>query len=164
MSRTLKALLKTIGSIILGVTFVFLVNTFPIIMAILLVIALIITVFILFYNEEDQSMNKEEIEHIEEIKKMLNFTTEGTSLKINNEVSKLLLKYIKELEQKESILDKVTDKLKEVDKKYKNEYENIENMELSATKICVLQELTCAIEDIEETLNIIEGENNNGNV
>ena len=54
-------------------------------------------------------MNKEEIEHIEEIKKMLNFTTEGTSLKINNEVSKLLLKYIKELEQKESILDKVTE-------------------------------------------------------
>ena len=158
MSRTLKALLKTIGSIILGVTFVFLVNTFPIIMAILLVIALIITVFILFYNEEDQSMNKEEIEQIEEIKKMLNFTTEGTSLKINNEVSKLLLKYIKELEQKESILDKVTDKLKEVDKKYKNEYENIENMELSATKICVLQELTCVIEDIEEILNIIEGE------
>ena len=65
---------------------------------------------------------------------------------------------IKDLEQKESILDKVTDKLKEVDKKYKNEYENIENMELSATKICVLQELTCVIEDIEEILNIIEGE------
>lgn len=64
----------------------------------------------------------------------------------------------KELEEKESILDKVTDKLKEVDKKYKNEYENIENMELSATKICVLQELTCVIEDIEEILNIIEGE------
>lgn len=58
-------------------------------------------------------MNKEEIEQVEEIKKMLNFTTEGTSLRINNEVSKLLLKYIKELEQKESILDKVTDKLKE---------------------------------------------------
>lgn len=59
-------------------------------------------------------MNKEEIEQVEEIKKMLNFTTEGTSLRINNEVSKLLLKYIKELEQKETILDKVTDKLKEV--------------------------------------------------
>ena len=58
-------------------------------------------------------MNKEEIEHIEEIKKMLNFTTEGTSLRINNEVSKLLLKYIKELEQKESILDKVTEFIKD---------------------------------------------------
>ena len=68
-------------------------------------------------------------------------------------------KYLrKELEQKETILDKVTDKLKEVDKKYKNEYENIENMELSATKICVLQELSCVIEDIEEILSIIEGE------
>ena len=45
---------------------------------------------------------------------MLNWTTEDTSLRINNEVSKLLLKYIEYLEQKESILDKVTDKLKEI--------------------------------------------------
>ena len=45
---------------------------------------------------------------------MLNWTTEDTSLRINNEVSKLLLKYIDYLEQKESILDKVTDKLKEI--------------------------------------------------
>ena len=52
-------------------------------------------------------MNKEEIEHIQEIKKMLNFTTEGTSLRINNEVSKLLFKYIKELEQKSEKLDNV---------------------------------------------------------
>ena len=43
-------------------------------------------------------MNKEEIEQVEEIKKLLNFTTEGTSLRINNEVSKLLLKYIQQLE------------------------------------------------------------------
>ena len=53
MNRTLKALLKTIGSIILGVTFVFLMNTFPIIMSILLAIVLIITIFVSFYNEED---------------------------------------------------------------------------------------------------------------
>lgn len=66
-------------------------------------------------------------------------------------------KRYKELTKKEEILDKLTDKLKEVDKKYKNEYENIENMELSATKICVLQELSCVIEDIEEILKIIEG-------
>ena len=59
-------------------------------------------------------MNKEVIENIEDIKKILNFTTEGTSLRINNEVSKLLLKYINKLEQKETILDKVTDKLKEI--------------------------------------------------
>ena len=63
-------------------------------------------------------MNKEEIENIEEIKKLLNFTTDGTSLRINNEVSKLLLKHIKELEQKSEILDKVTDELKEMSIKY----------------------------------------------
>ena len=66
--------------------------------------------------------------------------------------------YRNKYKEVKEILDKVTDKLKEVDKKYKNEYENIENMELLATKICVLQELTCVIEDIEEILNIIEGE------
>ena len=91
-------------------------------------------------------MNKEEIE---EIKKLL------FQDKLTQYGKRKLVQY---LEQKESILDKVTDKLKEVDKKYKNEYENIENMELSATKICVLQELSCVIEDIEEILNIIEGE------
>ena len=91
-------------------------------------------------------MNKEEIEHIEEIKKMLNFTTEGTSLKINNEVSKLLLKYIKELEQKESILDKVIDKLKEIKREL-----NDDGFGYYA-------------QEVTKTLNIIEGENNNGNV
>ena len=72
-------------------------------------------------------LNKDEMENIEKIKKILNFTTEGTSLKINNEVSKLLLKYINNLEQtnkildtecnrleqKESILDKVTEFIKD---------------------------------------------------
>ena len=53
MSRIVKALLKTIGSIILGVTFVFLINIFPIIMIILLVIVLSIMLFISFYNEEE---------------------------------------------------------------------------------------------------------------
>ena len=75
-----------------------------------------------------------------------------------DEVKGNAVKWSKEKDNLKVILDKVTDKLKEVDKKYKNEYENIENMELSATKICVLQELTCVIEDIEEILNIIEGE------
>lgn len=91
-------------------------------------------------------MNKEEIEEIKRLLFQDRLTQYGKR------------KLVQHLEQKESILDKVTDKLKEVDKKYKNEYENIENMELSATKICVLQELTCVIEDIEEILNIIEGE------
>ena len=79
-------------------------------------------------------------------------------LKMIDEVKGNAVKWSKERDNLKVILDKVTDKLKEVDKKYKNEYENIENMELSATKICVLQELTCVIEDIEEILNIIEGE------
>ena len=102
-------------------------------------------------------MNKEEIENK---KRMLrNFSEQGQGQRVFFEEDlELIRDILQELEQKESILDKVTDKLKEVDKKYKNEYENIENMELSATKICVLQELTCVIEDIEEILNIIEGE------
>lgn len=53
MSRILKALLKTIVSIILGIAFIFLINTCPIAMAVLLVITLIITLFFSFYNEED---------------------------------------------------------------------------------------------------------------
>ena len=102
-------------------------------------------------------MNKEEIENK---KRMLrNFSEQGQGQRVFFEEDlELIRDILQELEQKESILDKVTDKLKEVDKKYKNEYENIENMELSATKICVLQELSCVIEDIEEILNIIEGE------
>ena len=90
-------------------------------------------------------MNKEEIENIEKIKKMLNFTTEGTSLRINNEVSKLLLKYMQILEQKEAILDKVTDKLKK-----------------DANKKIPLAEdmdwVRCRKEHAREILNIIEGE------
>ena len=127
-------------------------------------------------------MNKEEIEKEEgAIKISMPLLTQeeinGIDLNMNeivNKFTKMLVKEkdfviaqhimqrqqekIEKLEQKESILDKVTDKLKEVNKKYKNEYENIENMELSATKICVLQELSCVIGDIEEILNIIEGE------
>lgn len=68
-------------------------------------------------------MNKEEIEHIEEIKKMLNFTTNDkeTGLQMNGEVCHLLLEYINYLEQKESILDKVKEKLKEVKRELKDD-------------------------------------------
>ena len=107
-------------------------------------------------------MNKEEIEHIEEIKKMLNFTTEGTSLKINNEVSKLLLKYIKELEQKESILDKVTEFIKDdvttEDIKFEGSktvyfiYKNLINI----TKEKIAEGINSYKDEIED---IIEGEN-----
>ena len=88
-------------------------------------------------------MNKEEKEHIEEIKKMLNFTTNDkeTGLQMNGEVCHLLLKYIKELEQKESILDKVTEKLNEIREELDDDGFNYYAQEI--TKI----------------LNIIEGEN-----
>lgn len=89
-----------------------------------------------------------------EICKTCNYRTKYRQLELN---SNILDTECSRLEKKEEILHKVTDELKEVDKKYKNEYENIENMELSATKICVLQELSCVIEDIEEILKIIEG-------
>ncbi len=109
-------------------------------------------------------MNKEEIENIEKIKKMLNFTVEGTSLKINNEVSKLLLKYIQELEQKESILDKVTEYTENYIDDKQNEYEAI-----SESYICqtdedeYIKEKELAIikgqkQVLKNVLNIIEGE------
>ena len=109
-------------------------------------------------------MNKEKIEQVEEIKKMLNFTTEGTSLRINNEVSKLLLKYIKELEQKETILDKVTEYIKNYIDDKQNEYEAI-----SESYICQtdedehIKEKELAIvkgqkQVLKNVLNIIEGE------
>lgn len=153
MSRTLKALLKTIGSIILGVTFVFLVNTFPIIMAILLVIALIITVFILFYNEEDQSMNKEEIEDIKDdlrtLHKILwNEHREGTY------AIQKILEYTNCLEQKESILAKVTDTLKERIKeldKLKENYIKLKEYDQVDFTLCKKRE-------VQKILNIIEGE------
>lgn len=53
MNKIFKALLKTIAIIILGVGFVFLMNTFTNIMMVLLVILLIIILFISFYAEED---------------------------------------------------------------------------------------------------------------
>ena len=59
---------------------------------------------------------------------------------------KKIKKYIKELEQKESILDKVIDKLKEIKRELNDDGFGYYAQEV--TKI----------------LNIIEGENNNGNV
>lgn len=101
-------------------------------------------------------MNKEK-----EVKELLN-KCDNCKLKecIGCEFTCTEIQKIKEyVEQKETILDKVTDKLKRLNKKYTNEYNNLtENMELSATKVCVLQELNCIIEDLEDTLNIIEGE------
>lgn len=72
------------------------------------------------------------------------------------ETIEILEKYIKELEQKEAILDKVTDKLKEMDKKYINEYKRVDQLELYSANVYVEQELACVLEDIDEALNIIE--------
>ena len=95
-------------------------------------------------------MNKEEIEHIEEIKKMLNFTTNDkeTGLQMNGEVCHLLLEYINYLEQKESILDKVT--------KFANKIatENAEKYNSENQKEVDFSEWNLAL----EILNIIEGE------
>lgn len=99
-------------------------------------------------------MNKEEIE---ESKKCLNETiqnayAERKAIKLDN-----LRKYIQHLEQKSEILDKVTDKLKEIGNKYIKEYKDVEKLELIQQDTAVLQELSCVIDDIEEILNIIEG-------
>ena len=93
-------------------------------------------------------MNKEEIE---EAKEHYIFTTEH-ELDNNNKRLKEYVEYL------ESILDKVTDKLKKVGNKYIKEYKNVEKLDLIQQNTAVLQELSCVIDDIEEILEIIEGE------
>ena len=93
-------------------------------------------------------MNKEEIR---KAKKHYIFTTEH-ELDNNNKRLKEYVEYL------ESILDKVTDKLKKVGNKYIKEYKNVEKLDLIQQNTAVLQELSCVIDDIEEILEIIEGE------
>lgn len=87
-------------------------------------------------------MNKEEIENK---KKMLrDFSEEGQGQRVFFEEDlKLIRDILKELEQKESILNKVTDKLKEYLKQIKQD--GIYGYDT----------------EIREILNIIEGEKNN---
>ena len=61
-------------------------------------------------------MNKEEKEYINGMKQLLNIAIKDrkTKIEVNHQTCKTLLKYIDELEQKESILDKATDMLKEI--------------------------------------------------
>ena len=91
-------------------------------------------------------MNKEEIEEIKGLLFQDRLTQYGKRKLVNY------------LEQKESILDKVTDKLKKVGNKYIKEYKNVEKLDLIQQNTAVLQELSCVIDDIEEILEIIEGE------
>ena len=84
-------------------------------------------------------MNKE---NIEKKKRMLkDFSEKGQGQRVFFEEDlELIRDILQHLEQKESILDKVTDKLREVEKELKNDgYDYYSN-------------------EIQETLNIIEGE------
>ena len=68
------------------------------------------------------------------------------------EATKVLLEYIKELEQKESILDKVTDKLKELDFRL-----YLQREEDSALGKDINTIINVRL-DLDKILNIIEGE------
>ena len=84
-------------------------------------------------------MNKEKIEKaIKILLKEDRFYDDETEIK----ATKVLLKYIKELEQKESILDKVTDIVKLIIKR---------------TEAELMYGTTDMLEDLQKILNIIEG-------
>ena len=74
---------------------------------------------------------------------------------LEEESRKKIKKYIKHLEQKESILDKVTDKLKE---NIENADNNIKHMEEKNILQAIAKELAVTTKDYaKEILNIIEG-------
>lgn len=110
-------------------------------------------------------MNKEEIE---QAKGHYIFTTKH---ELDNE-NKMLKKYIKELEQKSEILDKVTDTLKEEMKKAKEQikyYEKQYSISKERESGFYIKSFHRQInrwqsrfETCREILNIIEGEKNNG--
>lgn len=93
-------------------------------------------------------MNKEEIGNIEKIKEMLSFTTEETSLRINNEVSKLLLKYINKLEQKSETLDKAKEIVTKISTENAEKYNSIKQKEVDFSEWILADGI----------LNILEGE------
>ena len=96
-------------------------------------------------------MNKEEIE---KAKEDLSFMNQGDYITREMANSKeILIKYIEHLEQKESILDKVTDKLKKM-KQTINKLENRDGESMLMVDICI-QNIITFYRDIE---NIIEGE------
>ena len=66
--------------------------------------------------------------------------------------------YRNKYKEAKETLDKVTDKLKEMNSKYTKEYKNVENLYLIEQDVSILQELSCVLDDVEEILNIIEGE------
>ena len=100
---------------------------------------------------------KEELDMYKDIKEVANMKLDRLTNPIQQlEVNVMLDRQCKRLKSK---LDKIANNLKQLDKKYTIEYNRIaENMEMSRTKVSVLQELNCIIEDLEDTLNIMEGE------
>ena len=96
-------------------------------------------------------MEKEKVEKaIKILLKEDRFYDDETEIK----ATKVLLKYIKELEQKESILDKVTDKLS----KMKQSIEKLKNRDgesMLMVDVCI-QNIIAFYDDIEK--NILEGE------
>ena len=95
-------------------------------------------------------------EQIEKAKDELSFFNEGDYItrEMANSAN-ILEEYIRQLEIKAEVLDKITDKLKEMNRKYTEEYKKIEKLDLIDENTAVLQELSCFLEDIDE---IIEGE------
>ena len=100
-------------------------------------------------------MNKEKIEKAKKILlKEDRFYDDETEIK----ATKVLLKYIQELEQKESILDKVTDTLKERIKELDKLKENyIKLKEYDQVDFTLSKK-----REVQKILNIIEGEKENG--
>lgn len=116
-------------------------------------------------------MNKEEIEEAKQCLNEIiqNSYAESKAIKLDN-----LRKYIQELEQKESILDKVTDKLKEDIEKAKEQIKHYERQYKTAKekedKFHIksfhrqINRWQSRFETLREILNIIEGEKNNGEI
>lgn len=118
-------------------------------------------------------MNKEKIE-IEKAKQCLNEIIQNSyaerkAIKLDN-----LRKYIQELEQKQSILDKVTDELKEDIEKAKEQIKHYERQYKTAKekedKFHIksfhrqINRWQSRFETLREILNILEGEKNNGEI
>lgn len=82
------------------------------------------------------------------------FTTDGI---VEAELAtKTLFKYI---EQQEQDKQKIIEKLEEKYIKYNNEYKKVEKLVLIEQNTTVLQELSCVLDDFEEILEILKGEN-----
>ena len=96
--------------------------------------------------------SKEYIEHEIKTRKLINGYTD---IHIFQTEVELLLKYIQHLEQKESILDKITEKLKE-------RITELDNLKENYTKLKEYDQVDftlCKKREVQDILNIIEGEN-----